>query len=338
MTDRHARQLQFTGTGSEYFRIWIVNTLLSIVTLGIYSAWAKVRRNQYFYRNTLLDNAGFDYHGDPKVILKGRILAVLLFAAYSGVGQFNPKAGLLVLALIMLVMPWLLMRSLRFRLHNSSYRNLRFAFHGETKPAYVNFLLWPFLSSITLGLLWPMAQQKINRYIRNNSAFGNVFFRFSADAGDFYKIYLLLFFIGVLVVAGLFGLGKFLNPNNMQARSAIGIFFTIGLLISILLAHAYIVARMQNLLWNHTQLGQHSFFANLKARELLGVMLGNLVLIVLTLGLYKPFADIRMARYRLEHIRLLPDGDIEQFVVGVQSRASAVGQEVADIFDMDIAL
>ncbi|MDR1854861.1 MAG: DUF898 domain-containing protein, partial [Azoarcus sp.] len=40
-------RLQFTGSGGEYFRIWIVNLLLSILTLGIYSAWAKVRREQY---------------------------------------------------------------------------------------------------------------------------------------------------------------------------------------------------------------------------------------------------------------------------------------------------
>lgn len=51
---RPPEQLQFTGKGSEYFGIWIVNLLLTILTLGIYSAWAKVRRLQYFYRNTQL--------------------------------------------------------------------------------------------------------------------------------------------------------------------------------------------------------------------------------------------------------------------------------------------
>ena len=35
--------LEFRGNGYEYFRIWIVNILLTIMTLGIYSAWAKVR-------------------------------------------------------------------------------------------------------------------------------------------------------------------------------------------------------------------------------------------------------------------------------------------------------
>jgi len=68
----------FSGSGAEYFRIWIVNLLLTVVTLGIYSAWAKTRRLQYFYRNTRLADASFDFRGDPKAILRGRILAVLL--------------------------------------------------------------------------------------------------------------------------------------------------------------------------------------------------------------------------------------------------------------------
>jgi len=34
----------FHGTGREYFKIWIVNLVLTIATLGIYAAWAKVRR------------------------------------------------------------------------------------------------------------------------------------------------------------------------------------------------------------------------------------------------------------------------------------------------------
>ena len=54
-------QFTFTGTAREYFGIWIVNVLLTIVTLGIYSAWAKVRRQRYFYGNTRLDGVPFEY-------------------------------------------------------------------------------------------------------------------------------------------------------------------------------------------------------------------------------------------------------------------------------------
>jgi hypothetical protein len=50
----HHVPIEFTGSGSEYFRIWIVNLLLTLVTFGIYYPWAKVRRLRYFYGNTLV--------------------------------------------------------------------------------------------------------------------------------------------------------------------------------------------------------------------------------------------------------------------------------------------
>ena len=65
-------QVHFTGNGREYFGIWIVNLLLSVLTLGIYSAWAKVRTLQYFYGHSRVDGQGFRYLATPLQILKGR--------------------------------------------------------------------------------------------------------------------------------------------------------------------------------------------------------------------------------------------------------------------------
>jgi uncharacterized membrane protein YjgN (DUF898 family) len=76
-------QMHFTGRGAEYFGIWIVNLLLTIVTLGIYSAWAKVRRLQYFYRHTEVAGSGFDFHGSPMKILVGRLIALVMLIAYN---------------------------------------------------------------------------------------------------------------------------------------------------------------------------------------------------------------------------------------------------------------
>ncbi|MGZ0078936.1 YjgN family protein [Methylomonas sp. YC3] len=345
MTEYQSRQLQFSGSGGEYFRIWIVNVCLSIVTLGVYSAWAKVKRNQYFYRHTTLAGAGFDYHGDPKAILKGRIVAFLLFAGYTLVGEFDQLAGLAILLVIVSVMPWLLMRSLRFRMHNTSYRGLRFAFHGNTGAAYFNFLLLPVLSALTLGLLWPLAQQRMARYTRENSTYGNEFFKFFAGIGAYYRIYLMTIFIGVLVFAGLMVsvmlLGsKELIPVEAEQLVAMSVLVAaIGTYLALfLLAYPYVAARLQNLVWNSTQLGPHGFQAQLQAREMLGIMFSNVLLTLLTLGLYKPFADIRLARYRIERVALLPRGNIDEFVAGLQTNTSAAGEELAEMFDFDIAL
>ena len=106
----HIERLTFSGKGSEYFRIWIVNLALSILTLGIYSAWAKVRRLKYFYQNTRLADSSFDFHGDPLAILKGRVIAVILLLAYNFSGMISPQAALATLALLVLVFPWLIVR------------------------------------------------------------------------------------------------------------------------------------------------------------------------------------------------------------------------------------
>ncbi len=82
--------IRFTGSGSEYFRIWAVNLLLIVVTIGLYLPFAKARRIRYFYANTLVDGQALSFHGDPWKMFRGFILLVVLMAIYSGAGRFSP--------------------------------------------------------------------------------------------------------------------------------------------------------------------------------------------------------------------------------------------------------
>src|SRR4051794_13663546 len=75
--DVHA--FEFTGRASAYFRIWIVSLALSVVTLGVYSAWGKVRKKRYLYDHMRADGSGFEFRGSPLAILRGRAIALLLF-------------------------------------------------------------------------------------------------------------------------------------------------------------------------------------------------------------------------------------------------------------------
>src|SRR5712675_1111171 len=127
---RAPEQFRFTGRVGEYFGIWITNLLLTIVTLGIYSAWAKVRRLQYFYRHAEVAGSSFDFHGRPLTILIGRIVAIALLLLYNFAARLHSATTLLIIVAIALVMPWLLRNSLRFRLYNTSWRGTRFHFRG----------------------------------------------------------------------------------------------------------------------------------------------------------------------------------------------------------------
>lgn len=334
-------RFSFSGKGSEYFGIWIVNLILTILTLGIYSAWAKVRRLQYFYRNTHLNESSFDYHGTASAILKGRLIAVGLFAAYYIFLKFMPLLGLAIGIIIALIMPYLLHTSFRFRLYNSSYRGLRFGFAGSVKSAYMTFLALPVFTVLSLYLLAPFTHQRIKAYQHNNSSFGQSAFTFSAGAGSFYKVYFFTLMQLILIVA-LFAFGAYRlfrdNIANMPREAIVGFIFAIYLLLILtsLLIVPYFISRIQNLVWNNTKLDGHRFSSSLSARGLTWIILSNFIFIVLTLGLFKPFADIRMARYRIERMALLPAGNIDDFIASEQQKIGAAGTETAEIFDVDI--
>src|SRR5215831_14574115 len=96
---------EFTGSAGEYFRIWIVNLFFTLITLGIYSAWAKVRKKKYFYGSTRFDGQTFDYFGRPVVILKGRIIAFIAFVIYAFAGELYPGSRAVFLGLAVIFLP-----------------------------------------------------------------------------------------------------------------------------------------------------------------------------------------------------------------------------------------
>ena len=326
--------LQFSGRGAEYFGIWITNLVLTLLTLGIYSAWAKVRRLQYFHRHTTLGGAGFDYHGDPRAILKGRVIGLLLLLAYNLSFQFSTIAGLIVAAGLAAVMPVLLMRALRFRARNSSWRGLRFGFDGDAAGAYSAFLKWPLFTVMTLGLLGPLWHQRMKQYQFNHARYGTAGFSIDAPVGSFYRIYGVA--IGC-VVAGAIAILAGLASLAESTQSAF-MLMPLLLLALMLFIQPYLSARVQNLVWNHTRLGEHRFESRVSARRLYVITLTNLLGVVLTLGLFMPFAAIRLARYRLECVALLSAGSLDDFVAGQQRDVAATGEEAAGLFDVDIAL
>jgi uncharacterized membrane protein YjgN (DUF898 family) len=367
-----ALQLAFSGSGKEYFRIWIVNLLLSLATLGIYSAWAKVRRLQYFYRNTTLAGAAFDFEGKPSTILKGRLVAAALLALYHYAFGIAVAATVAVAGALVLALPFLARSALRFRLGNTRYRGLAFGFDGGIGGAYLAWLpplatvLLPGvlvtlarrdrallagalgLAVLALYLAWPAMHGAMKRYQHGHLRFGDQGARFTAGIGRFYRPYLGM--IG-LVLAGLvamFVLGAAtalvttgaahaggLGAGMKAGLVALGVLLFYGALLAVI---PYLQARVTNLAWSNTRFPGVAIRSELGARGLLRVHAANTVLTLLTLGLYRPFAVVRLYRYRLAHVTLEVDGGIEAALAATQPRRlGAAGDGAADLFGIDIS-
>ena len=364
--------VRFLGTGSEYFRIWIVNLLLTIVTLGIYSAWAKVRRLKYMYRNTQIANSSFNYHGSPIAILKGRLIALVLLVAYNLSFNFSLIAGVITLAVLAAIFPWLIRQSLRFRARYSSYRGIHFRFVGGLAEIYliaaplilliVPFALLTFYTKdqmrppawlatflgaamLIYAVVLPYLHYRFKRYQHSHTMLGAAAARFTATAGHFYAIYGILLLISVVIAGLIAAVGYFAGAGLWTAGSGPEI-FGIGILILIIgfyavyfVLFAAFVVLIQNRVWNNTAVGEVSFRSNARILPMARIYLVNILLLIVTLGLFTPFAVIRSIKYRAESVTAMTVTGTDQFlgVASVESVA-ATGEGAADLFDFDIGL
>ena len=318
---------QFTADGWEYFKIWIANLCLSILTLGIYTPWAKVRRLRYFWGNTRLGDASFDYLADPIAILKGRLLVVGFFAIYFASSVLWPDAEIVFGLLMLVLLPWAVVRSLVFRARNTAYRNIRFDYRGEYADAFAVYVMIPLLMAFTLGLIYPYLVYRRRNLLVAHSAYGTALFRLSARAGDYYGLFgrlLLLLVASTVGIAGLFAIAP-----------ALALFAG---LLAYLFFFAYMSAEISNLTYNSVALGPHTFRSELRAGELFALYATNVLGILLTVGLFLPWARVRTARYRLERLALRLEGDLDSFVAAELEEVTSVGAEFGGQLDIDIGL
>lgn len=338
--------IQFNGNAREYFGIWIVNLLLSIVTLGVYSAWAKVRRKKYFYQNTLIEGAGFDYHANPVSILKGRVIAFVAFVLYQVAHQYTPIMAAILSLAFLGVLPWIIVRGNVFNARNSSHRGLRFNFVGTVSQAFSYYVALLMLIPFTLGLILPYIAKQRTLFKISMHRFGLTPFTFDATGKAFYNVYFKagLVMIGVilLVVFAAVGIEKSVMhgvtlPRQVQMGVTLMAVF-VGYILVFVLAGAYIQARVGNLVWNHTQLDQLHFESTLRARDFMWIYFSNFVLILFSFGLMTPWARVRTMRYRMQHLVLVGNVDLDQFASSKLTDMKAAGEEIADLFDVDLAI
>ncbi|MDW3096102.1 MAG: YjgN family protein [Gammaproteobacteria bacterium] len=358
-------ELEFNGKAGEYFRIWIVNVLLSIVTLGIYSAWAKVRNKQYFYGNTILDGSPFEYGASPIAILKGRIVVVAVLAAVSILSQIFPLANAIFFIVFFIVLPWLVMRSLMFNARYSSYRNLNFSFEKNLSGAVKTFIGIGLLVIVTLGLAYPFYTHAIQKYRVDNHGYGQYVFHFKKSAKAFYKYYfigLVIVLATLILVSLLFGgaMSSFVGSFNSDPESipSINPLTTITLLLMSMIyligyfaAYAYVQTRVFNTVWSNTSLNKASahlltvptvplmaFKGTLKTNKMLYIYLTNTLGIIISFGLLIPWAKIRLARYRINNIEVSSIADLKIIIATQREKVGTIGSEMGDLLDIDIAM
>ncbi len=342
-------RFDFTGRTGEYFRIWIVSLFLSVVTLGIYSAWGKVRKKRYLYAHTELDGTGFEFRATPLAVLRGRVLALVLLGGFALASHVLPLAQLAFIVILLALTPWIVVAASRFNARNSAWRNITFGFNGCIGEAAKVFLGFGALAVVTLGFAYPYARMRRARYIIERHRFGETQLRAELTLGGFLLAYLLatVMLVGSMVVlflatiAMVFVTGVAAGAAGVPREPAMGVAaFAPVLMIyaAYLVVFAFLRARIGNLTLNGVVVGPLRCRSTLRARDLVWLYLSNIVAVLATVGLATAWVTVRMARYRAKNLYLTGQGTPGEFTGSATGSVGATGSEVSDLFDVDVSL
>ena len=350
-----SHRVVWRGDGSEYFRIWIVNTALTILTLGFYWPWARVRSRRYFYGNTELDGRGFEYLAKPIPILIGYLIVLLGLVIYNGSQFIHPALVFVVMLLFFCVWPWLYWKAIRFRFHNSSYLGLRFQFKGTLKESYQINFLWSLLIIVTGGLIYPFIEYKRKNYVFNHLYFGHTPFSFKAETGKFYMIYLVAYGVvmavyfllfGVIFV-GAMGVGIATSGGDAEGLKSgplpfvLGVLAVIAYLLLLLIltgVQVFISTQVLNYCLNQLKLDNGVWIeSHIKFWEMLKIRITNILLIFVTLGIFTPWAAVRRHKYLVGCLAVhVPDDALEKVSGSLVEENVAIGDASAEFFEFDI--
>lgn len=355
--------VRFSATGSEYFRVWIVNLLLTVVTFGIYSPWAKVRTLRYFYQHTAIDGHSLDFHGNPRRMFRGMMVVAVFLVVYQYASGFSVWAALVAAAAFCAVWPTLFLAGQRFRLAHTSWRGLRFSFVGDTAGAYravgvplAAFLLPAAGLGVVMGsfgeqdpaselavLLYgavllavlvavPYFFYRIKSYQHGAYAMGALRTEFRTTARTFYGVFGAAFGLWlVLVVAAATSVWAGGWRAGFLAVLAV---FVLGYWLLI----PYVKVRLQNLVWSRTGNRLFRFKSELSVKRFIMLSLKNWLLMVCTLGLYYPWAAVAVRRLRLEAVSLHARMPLNELTAVGASAGDAAGDAAGDLMGLDVGV
>ena len=309
------RRLRFHGSAMGLFGIQAVNALLTLLTLGVFYFWAKTRVRRYVAGETELENDRFAYHGTGRELLVGfaKGVAVLFIPValltilpelYQAPEEVRASLRSVLWLVGLIIVPVAMVGARRYRLSRMSWRGIRFSFRGRTRQFIGIFVVGTILTSLTLGLYYPVFTTQRQAFMVGHSYFGSRKFDFDGRGRDLMRPFLLM----ILLFIPTLGLAWF-----------------------------WFAARRQRYYTEHTRFGATRFRCTVTGGPLAWLVISNVVAIVLSLGFLWPWTVVRTLQFTLRYTSL--HGPLDLTDIHQDARAaSAVGEGLAGLLDADFGV
>lgn len=344
----------FEGNWREYAPIAFTNLLLTIVTLGIYRFWATARSRRYLWSRSRFVDEHLEWTGTGKELFIGFLLVAVLFAlpffGVSIVAESLMLRGQTALAAGVFLIAWLAIfylggvaqfRALRYRLARTRWRGIRGGSDDAGFGYGASYMGKTFLGTLPIGLMIPWSMTSLWNERWNKMSFGPYPFEAHAEWGKVFNRFLLFYLTPLVLFLGVLGLVFFGRAVGMElgeeptARETflLGLgfvlFFYFGLgVIAVAFYAKFYREAVGATRWNTVEF---SFEASTK--DWIKLLLGDVALIVVTLGIGLIFLSYRHWKFFMTHLEARGEILLDTLTQST-TRTSKHGEGLLDAFDM----
>jgi uncharacterized membrane protein YjgN (DUF898 family) len=354
-------------------RLAIVNFLLNLITLTIYRFWAKTNVRRHIWSCVHINGQPLEYTGRGIEIFFGFLIVLGLFVlpftlaiAFVGIawGPLHPALiGLQVLFILLIYVLWgaALYRARRYQLSRTLWRGIRGTLVGSSMIYSLTYFGSLMARGMSLGWSTPVLNTVLQEQIIGDMRLGDLAFKFKGRAGPLYPTYALCWFlslVAIVVFIFLFGaeVAALFGPEVQKVFDEIGKpdaeptleqIWTAGTVIAVLAVSFIAMFLVIPMLWaiysakelstfaNYTRAGNATFRLNATTGSLISLVIVNLLILIFTLGIGRPFIQQRLIRYMCDRMEVIGTIDVDR-IAQSQATMDRTGEGLADAFDLGV--
>lgn len=340
---------RFEGDWREFLPIALTNLLLIVVTLGIYRFWAKARERRYLWSRTRFIDETLEWTGTGKEMLIGFLIVIMVVAPLAvganlaiealflrGQGDLALLLGLGLYAIVFYMVGVAQFRALRYRLSRTYWHGIRGG-SADGGWGYGWQFMWKTVAGfMVFGLLVPWSMTELWNDRWNRMSFGQHEFRAGADTHGLFHRWLIVYLVpvvAVIAVAAATGAMISLAAGPSEAAAAAFVFALLFVYLAFLLASLSYYAAYYRQVVNATAVAGIDFEFRARTKDWLKLILGNIGLVIVTLGVGLLFLGYRNWAFAVRHLEAAGEINLDDLL---QSPFAATGdaEGLADAFDI----